>query len=57
MQSEKHLNNAVFIYLFILILIVVINMVKNISILDVVYLVALICSVFKYYLILQEDRK
>ena len=57
MQKEKHLDNAVLIYFIILIIVVIINMIKNIDFLDIVYLVALLCSVLKYFLIVNEDRK
>jgi L-asparagine transporter-like permease len=57
MQKEKHLDNAVLIYFIILIIVVIFNMIKNIDFLDIVYLVALLCSVLKYFLIVNEDRK
>lgn len=57
MQSDKHLDNAVLIYFIILIIVVIINMIKNIDFLDIVYLIALLCSVLKYLLIVCEDRK
>ena len=57
MQSEKHLDNAVLIYLFLLIILVVVNMLDDVSIFDVIYLVALVCSVLKYFMIMRENRK
>ena len=57
MQSDKHLDNAVLIYFITLIIVVIINMIKNIDFFDVVYLITLLCSVLKYFLIIFEDRK
>ena len=57
MQSEKHLNNAVLLYFILLIVVVILNIIKHINILDFVYLVALVCSVFKYVFVIHEIRR
>lgn len=57
MQIEKHLNNAVLIYLFLLIGLVIKNMFDNACFMDVIYLVALICAILKYFIILNKIRK
>ena len=57
MQSEKHLNAAVLLYLFSLLILVVFNMIDEISIIDVGYLVVLLCCVLKFFLIMREERK
>ena len=57
MQSDKHLDNPVLLYLFLLILFVVINMFNDVDIFDVIYLVVLLCSVLKYFMVMRENRK
>ena len=57
MQSDKHLDKAVFIYLLVLIMIVVLKMLGGINILDVIYLITLVCSVLKCIMIVRADRK
>ena len=57
MQSDKHLDNAVLIYFIILIIFVICNIIKDIDFLDIVFLITLISSVIKYFIIVCEDRK
>ena len=57
MQSDKHLSSAVFIYLSILMVIVIFKIIKDINILDIIYLVTLLCSVLKYIIVVRESRK
>lgn len=57
MQIEKHLDNAVLIYLFLLICLVIINMVNKACFMDVIYLVTLICAILKYFMITNRIRK
>ena len=57
MQSDKHLDKAVFIYLLVLIMVVVLKMFGGINILDVIYLITLVCSVLKCIVIVRADRK
>ena len=57
MQSDRHLNLAVLIYLLILIMVVIVKMVDSINMLDVVYFVALLSCILKFFMIVREDRK
>ncbi len=57
MQSDKHLNGAVFIYFLVLIMMVILNMLKGINMLDVIYLITLICCSLKCMIIVRADRK
>ena len=57
MHNDGHLDNAVLIYFIFLILVVISNMINNIDFLDIVYLVALLCSVLKYFLIVNKVGK
>ena len=57
MNDEKHNSNAVLIYLLLLIMFVISNMIKEVTILDVIYLIALVCSVLKYFMVVRENRK
>lgn len=57
MQSEKHINAAVLIYLLLLSILAIVNLVRKGNVLDVIYLVVIVCCVFKYFMIVHEDRK
>jgi len=57
MQSEKHLDGAVLIYFFLLLVIAIINFVSMINLFDLIYLVVVICCVFKYFIIIYDNRK
>ncbi len=57
MQSDKCLCFSLLIYLFILIILVVIKMIDSINMLDVVYFVALISCILKFFMVVREDRK
>lgn len=51
MQKEKNLNNAVLLYFIALVIMVVVNMLEEVELLDIIYLIALICAIIKYFLI------
>ncbi len=57
MQDKEHNNIAVLIYMLLLVVLVISNMLKEVDILDIIYLVALICCILKYFMIMHEDRK
>lgn len=57
MQNEKHLDSAVLIYLFLLLGLVVINLIDKIDLFDLVYFVVVLCCVFKYFIIIYDNRK
>ena len=57
MQGKGYLDNAVLIYLFLLICFVIVNMMGNFCVVDIIYLIALICAVLKYLMIMKECRK
>ena len=57
MQSHKRLDNAVLIYFIILIIFVISNTIRDVDLLDIVFLITLIGSIIKYFLIICEDRK
>lgn len=57
MQSEKHLDGAVLIYLFLLLGLVVINLIDRINLFDLIYFVVVLCCVFKYFIIIHNNRK
>ena len=57
MEKEEHHERAVLIYLLALITFVILRILKEVTILDVIYLITLICAVIKYFLIVREIRK
>ena len=57
MQSDYRLNNAVLIYFVLLFLFVIADIVKSINIFDLVYLVALVCSILKYVFVIHGVRR
>lgn len=57
MDTEKHLDAAILIYLFILLLFVGINLINKVNIFDVMYLVVVVCCVLKYFIIIRNNRK
>lgn len=57
MDTEKHLDAAILIYLFILLLFVGINLINKVNIFDVMYLVVVVCCVLKYFIIICNNRK
>ena len=57
MNEQEHHERAVLIYFLLLIAFVISNMMKEVTILDVIYLIALVCSVLKYFMIVREMRK
>ena len=57
MQNEKHLDGAVLIYLFLLLSLVVINLISKINLFDLVYLAVVLSCVFKYFIIVYDNRK
>lgn len=57
METEKNPHNAVLIYFIVLIIIVISNMTVEIKLIDIVYLIVLICSVIKYFIVIAETRK
>ena len=57
MDDEKRHENAVLIYFLVLIVFVISNMLKEVTILDVIYLIALVSAVVKFLLIQREKRK
>ena len=56
-EQEKHHERAILIYFLALIVLVISNMIKEVTFLDVIYLIALVCSVVKYFMIVREMRK
>ena len=57
MQSDKHLDNAVLIYFLFLISFVIISMFDGFCLFDIIYLIVLLCAVFRYLIIMNECRK
>jgi len=57
MEKEEHHERAVLIYLLALITFVILRILNEVTILDVIYLITLICAVIKYFLIVREIRK
>ena len=57
MKEEKHYDKAILIYLLFLIMFVISHMIKETTILDVIYLIALVSSVLKYFMVVRESRK
>lgn len=51
MQKEKHVDVAVIIYMVMLMVIVVFNMLKGVRVLDIIYLITLVCCVCKLLII------
>lgn len=57
MQREKHEELAVFMYLMILMMVVISNMIRSISLFDLTYLFVVICCVFKFFLIIKSKKE
>ena len=57
MDTEKHGNIAVFIYLISLLFIVVYKIIRDASYLDIIYLVVVVCCVLKFLIIMHDKRK
>ena len=57
MQSEKSLNNAVLLYLSALICFTIINVFNDLCIVNIVYLIILICAILKCVMIINDNRK
>ena len=56
MQSEKRLDNAVLLYLFILMILAIANMIREINLVDVLYLLAIVCAGLKCFLIMHKRK-
>lgn len=57
MDTEKHGNIAVFIYLMSLLFVVVYKIIRDASYLDIIYLVVVVCCVLKFLIIIHDKRK
>jgi len=57
MEENEHKERVILIYFLLLIAFVISNMLKEVTILDVIYLIALVCAVIKYFMIMREVRK
>ena len=57
MDTNKHGEVAVLIYLFLLLFFVVINLINKMSYFDLGYLIVVLCCVLKYLLIIRDKRK
>ena len=57
MEKEEHHERAVLVYLLALITFVILRMLTEVTILDVIYLITLICAVIRYFMIVREIRK
>lgn len=57
MQKKKHEEIAVFMYLFVLLFVVVINLFSSITFFDLAYLFVVVCCFFKFFLIFKNSRE
>lgn len=57
MDTEKHGDIAVLIYLMLLLAFVIYNIIKHVSCLDLIYLVVVVCCVLKFFIITYNKRK
>ena len=57
MNQNKPRERVILIYFLGLIMLVISNMLREVTILDVIYLIALISAVCKYFMIMREIRK
>ena len=57
MKESEHRERVVLIYFLLLIAFVIYRMMSEITIIDVIYLIALVCAVIKYFMIVHEARK
>ena len=57
MKENEHKERVILIYFLLLIAFVIYNMMNRVTILDVIYLIALVCAVIKYFMIMHEGRK
>ena len=51
MQKEHVVDMAVLFYISLLLIFVILNLIKDIDYLDIIYLISLICFLFKYLII------
>ncbi len=57
MEEKEHKERIILVYFLLLIAFVIYKMTKEVTILDVIYLIALVCAVIKYFMIMHEIRK
>ena len=57
MQEEKHTYRALIIYMFSLLLMVIGNLIEKIDLISVIYLMVVVCCIFKALLIIRSDGK
>lgn len=56
MQDEKQLNITLLVYFSFLFMVVISNLIQEKGILDVIYLVVLLCCVFKSFIIVKAGK-
>ena len=56
MDTGKHSNFAVLIYLFSLLFFSGVNLINKVDMLDLVYLTIVLCSIFKYLTIISFNE-
>ncbi len=56
-DTRKHGEVAVLIYLFLLLLFVIINLIDKINIFDLGYFIIVFCSVLKFLFVIRGKRK
>ena len=57
MHMEKRKEAAFLMYFLLLFLLVITSMVSNVDIVNLVYLVVVLCCVLKFILIVNKDKK
>lgn len=57
MPNEKRFNFAVAIYLFLLLVLVSGNLINKVDLFSIIYLIALLCCIFKYFMVIFSSRE
>lgn len=57
MQNNLRLNMMILGYMLLLVVLVIFNMIREVSFLDIIYLISLLCCILKYFMIVFENRK
>jgi len=57
MQNEKHLEASVIIYFGLLLILVIVNLCNHVDIIDMGYLLVVLCCALKFLMIIKSEQK
>jgi len=57
MPNEKRFNFAVAMYLFLLLILVSVNLINKIDLFSIIYLIALLCCILKYFMVIFSSKE